>query len=175
MKSQARMVGVNLKATRTVLVGYALFEQKKVLPVQRLNLSSTLIISYQHDALEECRVLYLQEWNLRTIIKRHLQTLLRYKNLYWKKRYTVNRIKFGGECTNFFHSMATVSYRKNIITQLIDDSGNTVTDHESKAAILWVCYKNRLGISLQPEMQFNLSRLINVMVDLEGLVTPFLK
>jgi hypothetical protein len=41
------MVRVNLKATWTVL-GYALFEQKKVLPVQRLNLSSTLIISYQH-------------------------------------------------------------------------------------------------------------------------------
>ena len=65
--------------------------------------------------------LFPAEWNLRSIVKEHLQTLLRYKNIYWKKRYTINRIKLGDECTKFFHTMATVSYRRNTITQLKDD------------------------------------------------------
>lgn len=51
------------------------------------------------DNLEECRHLYLPEWNLRMIIKRHLLTLLRYRNIYWRKRYIVNKIKFADECT----------------------------------------------------------------------------
>jgi hypothetical protein len=60
------------------------------------------------DSLEECRQLYLPEWNLRNIIKNQLQVLLRYKNIYWKKRYTVNRIKLGDECTKFLKDqMAT--------------------------------------------------------------------
>jgi len=68
------------------------------------------------DSLEDCRVLFVPEWNLRAIIKKQLQTLLRYKNIYWKKRYTTNRIKFGDECTKFFHAMATISFRRNTIT-----------------------------------------------------------
>jgi hypothetical protein len=62
--------------------------------------------------------------------------LLRYKNLYWRKRFTVNRIRFGDECTKFFHAMATVSHRKNSITYLRDEAGNQVHDHEGKAALL---------------------------------------
>ena len=34
------------------------------------------------DVVEDCRPLYLPEWNCRLIIKNHLQTLLRYKNIY---------------------------------------------------------------------------------------------
>ena len=44
------------------------------------------------DSLEDCRSLALMEWNLRNIIKVKLAQLLLYKNLYWKKRHTVNRI-----------------------------------------------------------------------------------
>ena len=49
------------------------------------------------DCLEECRRLSDPEWNFRVIIKRQLATLLKYKKIYWQKRYTVNRIKFGDE------------------------------------------------------------------------------
>ena len=115
------------------------------------------------DYLEECRVLYLPEWNLRVIVKSQLQTLLRYKNMYCKKIYTNNRIKFGDECTKFFHTMATVSYRKNTITQLKDDSGNMISDHEGKAALLLSAYKNRMGVTMQPRMLFDLQRLISLL------------
>jgi hypothetical protein len=54
------------------------------------------------DSLEDNRPLYNTEANLRLLVKGQLKTLLHYKNLYWRKRYTVNRIKLGDECTKFF-------------------------------------------------------------------------
>jgi len=87
------------------------------------------------DALEELRTLYNPEHNLRNILKTHLAALLRSMNTYWKNRYTENRIKFGGECTKFFHAMATITFRKNTIMQLQNDQGVWIQDHESKAGI----------------------------------------
>jgi hypothetical protein len=75
------------------------------------------------DNLEDRRRLYNPEANLRILVKRKLKTWLHYKNLYWRKRYTVNRIKFGDECTKFFHAMATISYRRNSIPQLKNEEG----------------------------------------------------
>ena len=104
------------------------------------------------DSLEECRSLFLTEWNFRTIIKAKLLHLLRCRNIYWKQRHTVNRVKFGDEsigskdtvnrvkfgdeCTKYFHAMATLSFRRNYIPQLLDDSGSFVSNHESKAALI---------------------------------------
>ena len=102
------------------------------------------------DTLEELRHPFLPEFNLRAAVKEHLAKLLRSKNVYWRKRYTVNRIKFGDECTKFFHAMATVSYRKNTISQLLNEDGVMISDHEGKAGLLWSAYKNRMGISLNP-------------------------
>jgi hypothetical protein len=68
------------------------------------------------DALEDRHGLFNPEANLRNAVKRQLQQWLRYKNLYWKKRYTINRIKLGDECTKFFHGMATISYRRSAIS-----------------------------------------------------------
>ena len=125
------------------------------------------------DSLEECRDLLNPEWNFRVIIKRHLATLLKYKKIYWQKRYTVNRIRFGDECTNFFHAMATVSHRKNAISSHKDEHGNYITDHEGKAAMLYTAFKGRMGVSNQPQMQFDLNSMINANVDLSSLVQPF--
>ena len=113
--------------------------------------------------------------NLRLIIKKHLQNLHKYRNIYWKKRFTANKIKLGDENTKFFHAMATISYRKNAISQLKDNNGNWVADHDGKAALLFLAYKNRMGVSQQPQMQFDLNNLINVNMDLESLVQPFTK
>jgi hypothetical protein len=69
------------------------------------------------------RRLYNPKANLRILVKTQLETWLHYKNLYWRKRYTVNIIKFGDECTKFFHAMATISYRRNSISQLRNEEG----------------------------------------------------
>jgi hypothetical protein len=89
------------------------------------------------DTVEQFRPLFNPEWNLRIIIKKQLSNLLIQQTQYWKQRHTVNRIKFGDDCTKFFHSMATVNYRRNLITQIQDDYGVTLIQHEEKANHLW--------------------------------------
>lgn len=77
-------------------------------------------------------------------------------------------------CTKYFHAMKPISYRKNVITQLRDSSGNLSSDHESKAALIWIAFKNRMRIHYEPIMHFDLADLI-VSQDLECLVQPFTK
>jgi hypothetical protein len=71
--------------------------------------------------------------------------------------------------------MATISYRRNAISQLKDDNGNWIVDHDGKTALLFLAYKNRMGVSLQPQMLFDLEELIQLNVDLRSLVEPFTK
>lgn len=124
------------------------------------------------DALEEGRLLTQMESNLRNIIKKQLGTLLEHKKEYWKKRYTVNRVKLGDECTKFFHSMATISYRRNCIPQLMNNDGCLVHNHDSKAAILWNDFKARMGVTDKPKMLFDLSSLITRKEGLDVLTRP---
>lgn len=125
------------------------------------------------DGLEDRRPLYNTESNLRILVKRQLTTKLHYKNVYWRKRYTVNRIKFGDECTKFFHAMATISHRRNSIPQLHNDQGQWVQDHEGKAGLLWNAFRKRMGVSSNPVMVFDLQTLISASPDLEDLALPF--
>ena len=90
-----------------------------------------------------------------------------------EKRYTANRIKLGDENTKFFHAMATISYIRNAISQLRDENVNWISDHEGKAALLFMAYKSRMGVSLNPQMHFDLQHLIQLDVDLSSLVEPF--
>lgn len=124
------------------------------------------------DGLEDRRVLFNPKCNLRNMVKGQLATLLHYKNEYWKKRYTVNRIRFGDECTKFFHAMATISHRRNSIPQLLNEQGQWVQDHEGKAGLLWNAFKRRMGVSSEPVMVFDLQSLVQAVPDLEEL-TPF--
>jgi hypothetical protein len=70
--------------------------------------------------------------------------------------------------------MATISYRRNAISQLLNENAIWVQDHESKASLLWNSYKNRLGISANPVMRFSLAALIDTSEGLDDLATPFL-
>ena len=69
--------------------------------------------------------------------------------------------------------MATIYYRRNAISQLRDENGNWIADHDGKAALLYLAYKNRMGVSLQPQMLFDLDQLINLNVDLSSLIDDF--
>lgn len=128
------------------------------------------------DTIEDFRTLFNTEWNLRRLVKLQLSKLMKQQNLYWKQRNTVNRIKYGDECTKYFHSMATVSYRRNLIAQIQDDYGVCLIRHEDKANHLWCSFKNRMGLSNNVTMEFDLSSLVPVFAeaDLDSLATPFL-
>ena len=126
------------------------------------------------DSLEDRRLLYNTEINLRNLVKKHLRTLLHYKKEYWRKRFTNNKVKFGDECTKFFHSMATISYKRNTITQIRNDTGIWVQDHSGKARLLLNAFKNRMGISSEINQHFDLHNLIQHRDNLEALAKPFL-
>jgi hypothetical protein len=104
-------------------------------------------VTFFLDVLEENRDLSLEEWNFRQIVSQQLQELLHQEKIYWKKRSTVKWIKFGDECTRFFHANASIKHAKNSITSLKDESGRDLTDHEQKAEFIWNSFKDRLGIS----------------------------
>jgi len=70
-------------------------------------ISNCNMVIFFMDWLEELRPLFSAEFLFRDIIKRHLQRLLLFQQLYWKKRYTVRWTKFGDENTKFFQAMAT--------------------------------------------------------------------
>ena len=63
------------------------------------------ISSFYLNCWEDKRHLFDLEINLRLLVKRQMATLLCYINLYWKRRYTVNRIILWDECTKFFHAL----------------------------------------------------------------------
>jgi hypothetical protein len=113
------------------------------------------------DKLEEQRPLVIQEANFRTILRKHILELLKSKQEYWRKRYTVRWTKFGDENTKFFHAAATERFRQNTITSLEDQDGRIVVDHFQKAALLLDSFKARMGHTSRPQMLYNLEEMID--------------
>ena len=124
------------------------------------------------DGIEDQRNLSTIEANFRTIIKNHIAKLLEVKRIYWKSRFKMRSIQLDDENTEFFHAMATQSYRKNFITSLQDEDGTPFQNHDHKAAIIWKSYKDRLGKAINPPMLFNLEEIIQPK-DLSQLEAPF--
>ena len=98
--------------------------------------------------------------------------LLEAKRKYWRKRASIKWANLGDENTKFFHAIATRNHRHNYIASLTADDGRVVIEYEQKAAILWLSFKNRLGISENPTMLFQLNESI-YNSDLLDLEQPF--
>lgn len=86
----------------------------------------------------------------------------------------MNKIKFGDECTKFFHGMAIISFRRNTISQLLNEQGIWIQDHEGKAGLLWSSFRKRMGVSSDPVMVFDLHSLVQAVDDLDALIVPIL-
>jgi hypothetical protein len=97
------------------------------------------------DGLEDQRPLSRLEHNFRSLVKWHLSKLLESKRFYWKRRNTVRWVKLVDENTSFFHVMATISHKRNFIVSLTDPDDNSITNHDQKANMLWVAFKQRMG------------------------------
>lgn len=81
----------------------------------------------------------------------------------------------GDTSTHFFHAHASVKYRRNLVTSLVDDNDNPVYDHDSKANLLWESYKARLGTTNFSGLLFNLSEYFEEhrAIDFSQLITTF--
>jgi hypothetical protein len=169
----AKMINAKFKNLRRALKLWA-----KNLPCLKDLINKVNSVICLLDNLEEFRTLSLEEWNLRDILKSHVITLLQNQKAYWKQRGKINWVKLGDANTKFFHTKATISFRKNYISSLRNEQNIEVSDHESKAEILWNAFKERMGKSDCPEMQFNLDDLYDNPMDndmREELEIPFLE
>jgi hypothetical protein len=125
------------------------------------------------DNYEEMRPLHISESNFRDIVKSQLNYFLLCKRDYWKKRCTARWAKFGNENTSYFHSMATIRYRKNYIASLVREDGSLATEHHEKAGLLLNSFRDRLGFSTPIDSSFDFSDYIQAMPNLDSLSGPF--
>ena len=168
VSDSAKNISTKFKSLRAVLKNWSRHLSNLGLLIENCN---TVIKTL--DTLEDIRGLFNPEANLRSKVKKQMLALLHQKNIYWKNRYTVNRIKLGDECTKFFHAIATISFRRNKISQILNDNGAWIQDHEGKTGLLWNSFKNRMGISNEITMHFDLHDLITPRDNLQSLVEPF--
>ena len=125
------------------------------------------------DDIEDCRTLHITEWNFREVVKRKLSHLLDCKHEHWRKRCTARWAKLNSENTAYFHSMATIRYRKNSIATLRREDGSEVSDHFDKAGLLRQVFKERLGTSVHIDQTFDFSEHVLQHHGLQSLSLPF--
>jgi hypothetical protein len=82
-------------------------------------------------------------------------------------------MQFGDENTRFFHAMATERYRKNVISQILDDSSRMISDYGDKNALFFQEFKIRLGTAVGISMQFDLQTIVSPCSNLDQLCLPF--
>lgn len=82
-------------------------------------------------------------------------------------------VTLGDASAKFFHANATVKYRRNLITQLVDEQGQQLINHNDKAALIWESFKERLGTTNFTGLQIDLPTLLDNSVDLSSLITTF--
>jgi mannosylglycoprotein endo-beta-mannosidase len=131
-----------------------------------------LVLSFL-GIIEEHRDLSTKEGNFKAILEEHLTSLLRQQKSYWKQRGRVKWVKYGDCSTKLFHAHATIRHRKSLIPSIEDDSGMVHSDHNSKADVLWLSFKDRLGTSDFMNMLFNISEFVQPVSDLDFLEAPF--
>ena len=98
------------------------------------NVKKTVVI----DGLEGQRAFVVHEMNFRNILKEHIKKLMEAKRIIWQSRAKIRWAKLGDENTKFFHAVATPNYRRNYIYSIKIDDDVCVTNHEQKAAFIWI-------------------------------------
>lgn len=168
LPDQAKNLIAKFKSLRGALRSW----EKQLSRLKELIANVKLVLSFM-EAIEERRDLSILKWNFKDLINEKLINLLHQQRFYWRQRSAIKWIKLGDENTSFFHANATIKHRKNLITSLMDFSGNLVHDHNLKANILWRIFRDRLGSSYFQGMLFDLPSLFGDSPDLLSLVEPF--
>lgn len=75
------------------------------------------------DGLEDQRNVSRMETNFRKLVKQQLANLQESNRVFWKQRNKLGWVKLGDENTEFFHSLATISHKRNFIVSLTNHEG----------------------------------------------------
>lgn len=81
-------------------------------------------------------------------------------------------VKFGDAGTKFFHTIATIRHRRNLITSLFSQNGFT-SSHEDEEKLIWEAFKDRLGTLEFKGILCNLQPLIHPSSNLSDLEEEF--
>ena len=79
----------------------------------------------------------------------------------------------GEENTKYFHARATERFRRNSITSIILEDGNSIENHNDKVAAFFECFKKRMGVSNTTTYDFEMSELIQEYPGLSELSKAF--
>lgn len=82
---------------------------------------------------------------------------------------------FRDASTKFFHANAIAKHRRNLITQLTNNQGQIVTQHQEKAELIRQSFKERMGTCNFTGLTFNSASLFGPGSDLSSLIAPFNK
>ena len=164
----AKVLSAKFKTLKRVLSAW-----QAQLSSLKTNISNVKLVPHLLEIIEELRDLSIEEWNFKSILEMKLLDLLHQQKIYWKQRDTIKWVKFGDEDTKFFHANVTISHRKNLITSLVDATGQEVHDHHLKVSILWEAFKDRLGISEPCQLDLEIFQLLQQHPNLSVLRDPF--
>jgi len=166
----ANAITAKFKNLRRVLKDW-----KKTLPRLALAIERIKSVLNLLEVIEMTRDLSIEEWNFKAVVADRLIQLLEQQKTYWTQRGKIKWVKEGDAATRYFHAHATIRHRRNKIACLQDDLGNSWCGHEQKATMLWMAFKQRLGMTEHGQMLFDLSQLIQQVQDLSTLEQPFTK
>jgi hypothetical protein len=164
----AKRLMAKFRSARKVIHGWY-----KSLPNLAKLIDKVELIIQLMDFIEESRDLTIQEWNFKDVLVHYLQVLLSNQRVYWKQRGQIKWATLGDAGTKKFHANATSKHRHNSILSLTCDNGMVVSSHVDKEEMLFQAFKDRLGTSQPTSMVFNLSELVQPVINLSTLEMPF--
>lgn len=166
--SAAGRVVARLKAVRRGLKQWS-----KRTPRLNVWIANSELVIDELDHLEELRPLVRREWNIRTLLKAHVENLRGLKRIIWQQRCSLRWVKLGDESTKFFHAWATKALRRRAIPVLRGPDGLNLESHLDKAHALWTVFRDRLGQAETRVLPRYLADLIHRHDGLEVLSAPF--
>lgn len=138
----------------------------------RLQLAAARVIIYEFDVAQESRTLSHGELELHRELKAHVLGLASLVRSMARQRVRTRHLQEGDACTRYFHLQACHRRRKNYLLA-ISHNGQTFTEEEAKADIVFSYYNEILGKPFQRLHRIDLQQLDLPRLDLSELIAPF--
>lgn len=138
----------------------------------RLHLAAAQVVIYELDLAQDSRTLSADELELRRDLKANSLGLASLERTMARQRARTRNLREGDACTKYFHLQAGHRRCKNFLLA-ISHHGQTFTEEEAKASVVFDFYNSLLGLPFQRQHRLDLDQLGLPRLDLHELVAPF--
>lgn len=135
-------------------------------------MAAARVVVYELDDAQELRSLTRVELDLRAELKGNILSLASLARTMARQRARSRHIREGDACTKYFHLQACHRRRKNYMFT-INHGGQTFTEEEAKAGIVYDYYNDLVGRPFSRRLRINLDALGLPRVDLSDQAEPF--